>query len=686
MLPPHLVGKPDPNYSVEGEEQEGEEVEEKEEAQSDFDDVEDDDVLSLTPPPSLPVLLISLERLLGYKPSTKEEVQVLEEQVKLAIWGTNYCELEAAAARQCGNDNDNNDDNQINGLEIHVSQEFEPRVSDLFETGVAVHSDNSRNVLEEGTNESTVSSWITLQYPNHFCRLSVPTTTAHGNNANNESRTTTTLHVVKTERLWKRLLVPRGIEVVDRLLQHLRDCNRCLTWKVDLYHEIGDLVQREEQAKTARQQQTELLEWRLGRRKQQLEQLYQVRDTLEHRTEMARIRFQSLEQERSALVAQTLRQQRIQSGQDVGLEALDFASTSFQFPSGNFLLSGKEEEDEDDYYEEDGGFNLLSDPEEGDDPIPLLEDEERHVEEEEEEEDGAEENGEIVDSTARMQNALDVGEENQEEAPHNKKTDSDDPGVTTMEREWLGKSKQGHKVRANKKTRKEAAHEKRLALAQEEEAQMTEACTSQEMKVAQGMMISLEERLARVDELIETLQEEEWADEENGIHDDLNNNKKDATTTALPQEETQGDESFTLLDQILAMIMSATSPPPSQQQQQDPEHLQKHMKRLLQEHQSIVAEWKSHFGRLPPPIPMTKKNENGGENTTEKMVEDSPSIPPTTTATTTTSRNKGQDDVTSKPKSVTEMRQELGIQDMDNNDWENNDDDDDDDFNNKNSN
>jgi len=128
----------------------------------------------------------------------------------------------------------------------------------------------------------------------------------------------------------------------------------------------------------------------------------------------------------------------------------------------------------------------------------------------------------------------------------------------------------------------------------EEEALVRETLKTTDELMAEAMLRNLQERLCDVDNLVESIQEEEWADEEDaekGI-----NNTVDETAHELYE--------MSLLDQILAMILGALSMTYSGANSQE-----EHFIYIRKEHKSISSEWKELFGRLPPTNIDEKKNE-----------------------------------------------------------------------------
>lgn len=105
--------------------------------------------------------------------------------------------------------------------------------------------------------------------------------------------------------------------------------------------------------------------------------------------------------------------------------------------------------------------------------------------------------------------------------------------------------------------------------------------------ITEAILKSLQERLEGVDNLLENLQEQEWADEED--EEDSSHPDND-----VEMEEVDSSE-MTLLDQILAMILGALPT-----QFSGAKSKEEHFEYVKKEHRSIRDEWKEVFGRLPP--------------------------------------------------------------------------------------
>lgn len=125
---------------------------------------------------------------------------------------------------------------------------------------------------------------------------------------------------------------------------------------------------------------------------------------------------------------------------------------------------------------------------------------------------------------------------------------------------------------------------------------------STDEKLVLSTVIHLEKQLAKVDELLENLQEEEWKDEEEGLldHDgdhwrndehDFDDNNDDDDEGGDRNEEKP--EETSVLHQILAMVLGAMPHDEKRMTQEE------HFSYLKRQHATIVQGWKDEFGRLP---------------------------------------------------------------------------------------
>mmetsp|Transcript_25258 Transcript_25258/g.28874 ORF Transcript_25258/g.28874 Transcript_25258/m.28874 type:complete len:257 (+) Transcript_25258:1605-2375(+) len=131
-------------------------------------------------------------------------------------------------------------------------------------------------------------------------------------------------------------------------------------------------------------------------------------------------------------------------------------------------------------------------------------------------------------------------------------------------------------------------------------------CISTDEKLAMVMVKNMEERLEKVDELLDDLQMEAWQDEEDGVLDEDSSDEDENIAD-------ENDGEMTLLDRILAMILGAT--PPSTK---DSDH--EHFNFLKEEHESIVQFWKDAFGRLPK-LEQNSPSKSSQQKSNEEVME-----------------------------------------------------------------
>jgi len=113
---------------------------------------------------------------------------------------------------------------------------------------------------------------------------------------------------------------------------------------------------------------------------------------------------------------------------------------------------------------------------------------------------------------------------------------------------------------------------------------------SEEERICLTLLTNLEKRLDEIDHLLESLQEEQWTDDEEALY-----NKDDDDEEALynKDETVEGVTSnLSILDQILAMILGSIHC-------SEENSLQNHYTYIRHEHETIVQGWKDYFGRLP---------------------------------------------------------------------------------------
>mmetsp|Transcript_4283 Transcript_4283/g.6682 ORF Transcript_4283/g.6682 Transcript_4283/m.6682 type:complete len:577 (+) Transcript_4283:80-1810(+) len=391
-----------------------------------------------------PVVVVNLERLCGYIPKKGTELDAVKDQVEEVF---------------------SNDD------------DFEERVIELYEMDIARHADTSEVFVVDEIRE------ISVNYPAFLCP--------------NDGRT------LSTTRLWKKINQKHKIEVVQRVLCHLTNCNKSLVWKSDMQDELLALTDRELDAK----RNFELDRWRSEGRKQRLDKLYQVRETFSYRLETARIHVEELED---------LREKQVQQ-KCCGLQALDLQSQLFAVD------------------EKIDPTSLLGMPKKG-----------------------------------RIDEQFDCC-----------KDDDDSSENICIDGEHGMKGNDAIEASQGLITSETAREKEKINDAIKEEEAIREELTTEELRMAYAAVSSLQDRMDQVDDLLESLQDEEWADEEEGF------------IPSTTPESNVSDDQLTLLDQILAMILGSLS------QVDGSTSDEAFFLWIRQEHREIVESWAKFFGRLP---------------------------------------------------------------------------------------
>jgi len=635
-------------------------ISEEEEDSNDNDQdppVDDDDssssCLSHTPPDTLPVVLVDVERLTGYSFSSNnnddeesEELAALRRTVRTALWGEEVVEpatsasTSAANAATAGGETTEDEKKQVQPHSAELEQQqakeeesvvlardFEERVTDLFATGMARHGDSSM------TNKN--HQFVAVEYPEFLCQPC---------SENDDDGATGSAMVLPTARVWKRLSQPHAVPVVDRLLrQRLRACSRSLLWKHAMHAELRRLVRSEEAAVHRRRQRDELAVWKVQGRRAQLDRLYEVREVLQERVQQAVQQQNALEGQRERAVQKELQKRRLvpPSGGSGGvgtgtggLEAFDFESTVFAFPDrkngGPSLLLGLKEDDDEEEYQ-----RFLEQQEGSDDDEGELQSE----------------GGAFDENGNESEDALDATDDVAEECAGATSPNDVTRVSSASKKERRKAAARNHRQRLQE-SNKEAEHRAKLLAAQAEEEAVRERCTTQQLRIHMAVVNSLTAKLKQVDDLLESLQEEQWADEE--AAEEEAESPQNSATRKIPAEPSD-EPQLSLLDQVLAMILGASPPP-------EGTSLEDHVRFLEQEHTAILREWKEHFGRLPPPLlssssTLDTSTANQGWDTTK------------TTPAATTETAVG---VNALPNSATpaDMRQSLGIVENDGELWD----------------
>ncbi|CAJ1950582.1 unnamed protein product [Cylindrotheca closterium] len=508
----------------------------------------------------LPEISIDVENLVGYKPEL-EEMESIKSQLLEAMW-TRYRLEEREYVPT---------DSSLQTM-VMAPPDFDFQVVELLQNGVA----RFKQYTDEDDSPRNEGCSMIISYP--------PTIIT----SDGESKL--------TSKLWEQTSTcpfafrsDDATKFIPHLWNYLAHCSRNLDWKYKMSQELANLVEQEET-------RIRYEEWTTTQRKAKLDQLYSIRETIVHQVDMSEAKYDSFAKERENIVKEKMQQQQ-------RLEATKTSDLSFP---EEFALLGMndhatEETDDDwglgdddsygmsddsDYsaYGEssDGGYGSdasLSErsEEKGDHgPIPSSHQQELQG----------------VDGTpsTEAQHLPIEGEQKlaMPQAPIDGTAGVDGAAGDQKEKLTLTtpfRRRQERRQRAKQRKRQERNEAKNKAEKErlkKMERELREQHTSREMVVAQTIYEALSKKLESVEELLESLQDEEWQAEEDREHDA--ESKKDTVH--------QSDKSFTLLDQILAMILGTTPVPRGMTSQE-------HYRFVQEEHKAIVNEWKSYFGRLP---------------------------------------------------------------------------------------
>jgi hypothetical protein len=484
------------------------------------------DSFSITPPSTFPALILDLEKLCGYKPTEQDELDQITKEIRGALLGS------FSTDDIVGGDEEN--------LGDVSSLDFITKSRELFEAGIAQHC-----TYDETYKLKCDIPRAMIRYPEF---IPLPSDNSEMSD------------LVTTKLVWKRIIRSHQIPVVDKILSLLSKCSRDIVWKYQMMVEIRNLSKEELRRKDIRLRETELRKWRFETRPAELAKLYDVRETFEIRLHAAREKYNTFVSEREARVQRELIRRAENGTGTGGIAALDWdARVTFGF--------GEDVED----------------------VIKRILDEKTKqltlYNGQNEEDDGEREVDELSSD--------DVCEEViSPECPlQSNNVFSDLPRPLSSARDRTKRRLAASRRMTKKLQSEQDIHELRQKIekAYAEEDSVRQSLTSIDEKFAYSVLLNLEKKLEKVDELLDTLQEEEWKDEEEGLLDE--NQSHDVTS----DDENHPDESVTrasLLDHILAMILSALPV-------EDGEELSQHYSNLKLLHESIVEQWKSEFGRLP---------------------------------------------------------------------------------------
>jgi hypothetical protein len=510
--------------------------------------ISEEDVPLDPPPSSMPLVLVDLEMLCGVIPYDEEEKQEIVTQLMEMLLGSVHEEED-------DNDQEHEDSNKPQPSKDltkgdGLSLDFDERVVELFESGAARHVDSMMPAAiacaheeKKVANESTDSAGRESVYP--FTLIPYPEFLS--SEASPSSRSTV--------RLWKLLNNTHESPLLTRLFTHLRNTSRSLIWKADMYQELCSLAKQEYKAQILREQMAEYNQWKESVRKERLEKLYDVRDTFTLRIDVARRKHESFVEERELRVERELKRRGL----------YQYRITSQKHTEDN-MNDGEEN------YDDDGWGGAVNEEE-------IFGDEMDDFDE------GIQDEGDEW-SPLGLKIAINTPEDSMEAVRKAKEEQQNNSNLKQLEP--ITHSDNQNRKSERRQKLKDQTSGANYSFFEKKEAAIREALKTNDERIAEAVLANLEGKLQNVDELLETLQEEEWADEEE------DENSQPCVDNGMQMNEEAGEPSdMTLLDQILAMILGAL---PKESAVDDKEHFAF----VKNEHASIISSWKETFGRLPP--------------------------------------------------------------------------------------
>ena len=621
-------------------------------ASDDIDD--DDDDISQSPPTSLPLLSIDLIELTGCKPSNAEEKSMLVDQVRAILVGK-HNEDGSAGEEEAKRHHDAEEGPPPEESEANDEQEpqwmqFNDRSTELFSMGAASHDDTTHRLSPDDLHHCQ------LEYPEF---LPVP-------GAGEHSATTV---VMPTSRIWKTLTSSHRVAPVDRILVHLSRTSRDLVWRYQMNTELRHLARTELAERDRRHRTAALEEWAAGgRRKLELERLYQVRGTFEYRLNAARKGLREVVGQREDRVRSELGRRREAGISGGGVDGLDWAEGAATF------VFGDEDMERQNLREVTPSSDLApmtapyqdgqGDDEPADEPYGSSASEESGYELEDE------------DSLADGESDDEDGHAGADESKSSSEKLSQSRSEARVERRRIRAAKSSKRMRKKLALQEEEAKRRSMVeAAKAEEQDIRRMCTLPEEELAKAVVDQLEERMTKIDALLEKMQDEEWAEEEGDDMTSAIQKKQDGLQFGVLYDNLDEERQHrSLLDQILAMIFGAARPSEDRTKE-------KHFEFIRDEHQSIVSDWWKYFGRLPPSL--AEKEESAAKFTTKKEDTSAPAESKETllVAGALTALRFDDDNGAAKSKKISlaeippkqtpeAMRSMLGIADNDGDDWD----------------
>ncbi|VEU44231.1 unnamed protein product [Pseudo-nitzschia multistriata] len=626
----------------------------------------------------LPVVSIELERLVGYRPSDREEIDSIKSQLIEAMWmryknsGSGEGPIPSEEKQF-----DPEEDEQQQQQQEEPPPDFDDQIKELLDSRVARFGRMCPETEEDGTGEREGKHELSPGVP--YLEIPYPSRIATRENHNNGS--TDGRDGSDTARLWSVVRnLAYALEEYDyegqdyptneenddddddnnddddddddnnnestadtpqrqlqsqsdkpdpsfwyHLSDHLEHTGRMLSWKHAMALELRDCLRREVLHKTHSR-------WVGEQRKLKLDQLYGVRETLVHRRDLAKADFDRLVSAKEDAVRgdmllydhqqKRLQQQQRRKGSGVGNDGGILGGSDLSFPE-EFQMLGLLPKDQ--LYEEEDWGGTLDDDDDFDyyrsDYSDGYSDEDDYSQDDdyaggdEDEHDNEDDQADAKPSPTRTTPEHPLPGSTTEDAAADE-TAATSPGVSaafdgpgaiaaapfagsTIPKPFLRKNRERRKKKARALQRRELREARRReALEQRNKHQhnIETRHTTRELVLAQTLLEALEKKVADVEALLESLQDEVWAAEEKAEQEA----EEAATNGVSGEESSEGESGLSLLDRILAMILGALPMEPGSKDRE------RHFRYVREEHRFIVDGWKNYFGRLPPSFDPTE--------------------------------------------------------------------------------
>ncbi|KAL3913680.1 MAG: hypothetical protein SGILL_006393 [Bacillariaceae sp.] len=640
-----------------------------------------------TPQLPLPLISIELKKLIGYAPSSQDVVDSIQSQLVEAMW-SRYRQENGDGEIDIVAESEEKLEGSSKGSPVLLPPDFDSQMQELLEARIARFGrppTSSTTALEGGEtscpadnqavadNTATPDSSATQQ-PQHFEHLvlSYPpkirnplATMGSSNSLLDAAKAWNEIHQLGNVLPLSPLPPPQedqgdrypretsspSTDFIQKLTTHLVNTSRTLTWKYAMAKELQQIIKNELLWKQHE-------EWCTVQRQAKLDNLYQVRETLVHQKELAQDDWEHLANARDQKVAQELvveyQRQRLleekESDGAAGVDSTDDLDLTQELramglmPRQNGSDVENDNNQEDMWEEESLGAGSYSSYGSSSSSSSSNEDDD-----EEDSIDNDQVGGEIKTLKGGIPTEIKIGEDavnadDSSKNEENQQNDTEEEGMYRImeeERPPLTLPFQRRKERRKRakeqkrKEKREAELETKREKLRAIKERLEQQHTSRELILSQTMLNSLQKKVENVDELLESLQDEVWAAEEE--------DEEEAIKTGLGSSNRTEKPSLSLLDQVLAMILGALPPT-------DPNKTPKEQYAFAKsEHSAIVEGWESYFGRLPPAVNADSSvKDDGPEAITEPAGKTSQAPKPT-------------------PQ---EQRDALGIVDNDDADWD----------------